>query len=199
MQLGLESKNFLVNLGGLRFFIFLQCSLIPILVFLAIFPWSCVRCSIWLNKKVHSIFFNALLAFIDSTFLVIILPGLLNIREVYYGHLEMDKSFIFSIVFLSALLVELVGVSIYLRCKRNQLDDEAPRKRCGYVFEELNYKIRGGWALTYPILYQIRFVILAGAAIFLGRYLVYQILAVLLITIIIVAVLGYAHPHRVVS
>jgi len=107
----------------------------------------------WLQRKVHSIFFNALLAFIDSTFLVIILPALLNLREVYYGHLEMDKSFIFSVIYLFVLVIEVVGVSIYLRCKRKQLDNEAPRKRCGYVFADLNYKIRGGWALTYPILY----------------------------------------------
>ena len=95
-------------------------------------------------------------------------------------------------------MIELIAISIFLKCNKERLDEKAPRKRCGYIFEDLNYRIRGGWALTFPILYQIRFALLAMTAVFMGEYLVYQTLIVVVSTIAIIAVLGFAHPFSIV-
>ena len=62
----------------------------------------------------------------------------------------------------------------------------------------MNYKIRGSWTLTYPIFYQVRFVLIAISATFLFKYLVLQVLAVILSSILITAVLGSAHPFKIV-
>ena len=97
------------------------------------------------------------------------------------------------------LTVELLGISVYLRRNRKRLDEESTKNRCGYIFEELNYKIRGGWTLSYPILYQMRFVVLAVSAVILSDYLVLQVMGICLSSILITAVLGSAHPLKVVS
>lgn len=71
-------------------------------------------------------------------------------------------------------------------------------KRCGYIYEDLNWKIRGWTALLYPIMYQLRFVILIAVVIYLNEYLVFQVLIIILSTILIMTNLGAAHPYAVV-
>lgn len=58
----------------------------------------------------------------------------------------------------------------------------------------MNHRIRGGWTLLYPVLYQVRFAVLAAAAVLLGNYLVLQVQLVVTSTIVIMAVLGLLHP-----
>lgn len=69
--------------------------------------------------------------------------------------IEMNSSYWFSVAALIICLLEVVLVSIYLKYHfmNKTLDKESTKDRCGYIFEELNYKIRGGWTLAYPILY----------------------------------------------
>ena len=43
------------------------------------------------------------------------------------------------------------------------------------MYEDLNFKIRGGWALTYPVLYQLRFLAISGIVVFWGGFLVFQV------------------------
>ena len=100
---------------------------------------------------------------------------------------------------LGILGFEVFAVTMYLLLRRKQLDSEASKNRCGYIFEELNYKIRGAWALLYPIFYQVRFVILAICIIYSGYNLVLQVLVVVLSSIFITAILGFVHPQRIVK
>lgn len=72
---------------------------------------------------------------------------------------------------------------------------EKSKKRCDYIYGDLNFRIRGGWALAYPILYQLRFCWLVFLILFLGDYLVLQVLLIELSTIYLMATLGSAHPY----
>ena len=121
-QLGYESRNFLVNLGGLRLVLLIQILLIPILVASAMMPWCCQKLSMWFKKKVDSIFFTSIYTFIDSTFLVIFIIGLLNVREVYNGHLEVDTSFWIAISALAVCVIEFVSVGLFLKYCQKRLD-----------------------------------------------------------------------------
>ena len=100
-----------------------------------------------------------------------------------------------------ALLVcalELMIVPIFLFKRFDNLDDERNKKRCGYMYEELNHKIRGRRALLYPIFYQLRFCILIAMALFV-KVLVFQAMSIVLSTILIMWLLGSYHPFKVVS
>ena len=66
------------------------------------------------------------------------------------------------------------------------------------MYEDLNYKIRGGWTLLYPVLYQSRFILLITMVLYAQEYLVVQIMVITLCTIAIMALLGYVHPFSVV-
>ena len=64
------------------------------------------------------------------------------------------------------------------------------------MYKESNYKIRGGWALLYPILYQIRFVALTLAIIYINGNVVVQVLIITMFTILVITLLGNAHPMK---
>ena len=66
------------------------------------------------------------------------------------------------------------------------------------MYEDLNYKIRGGWTLLYPVLYQMRFMILISLILYMQDYLVVQIMVITLVTIAIMALLGYKHPFQII-
>ena len=100
---------------------------------------------------------------------------------------------------LGILGFEVFAVTIYLILRRNKLDSEASKNRCGYIFEELNHKIRGAWALSYPIFYQVRFVILAICTIYWGKFLVVQVMVVALSSIFLSAILGFVRPQIIVK
>ena len=42
---------------------------------------------------------------------------------------------------------------IFFIKRHKGLDEEKNKNRCGYIYEDLNYKIRGAFALCYPLIY----------------------------------------------
>ena len=62
---------------------------------------------------------------------------------------------------------------IFFIKRHKGLDEERNKKRCGYIYEDLNYKIRGAFALSYPIVYQLRFVVLVFIVLYLEDVLVF--------------------------
>ena len=114
--------------------------------------------------------------------------------------METDDSFYFAIAALIVCALELVLVPIwfFITFRKGTLDEKKNKKRCGYLYEDLNYKIRGGWTLCYPILYQLRFLVLIMVVVLMQEYLVYQVLIITLCTIAIMALLGNVHPFKVV-
>ena len=104
-----------------------------------------------------------------------------------------------AVISLAICALELLIVPIFLfkKFSNKTLDDERNKKRCGYVYEDLNYEIRGHRTLLYPIFYQIRFCILIVMALFV-EVLVFQTMAIVLSTILIMWLLGTAHPFKVV-
>ena len=151
--LGYESVFFDANLGGLRFILALQILIIVIYIVIAISPCCFTRSKNWVGVKLEAIFFNSLITFIDSTFLVFLVTGMENVKQAMDGDVPYNYSFWMATIALAICAIEFFAISIFLRCYQKRLDEDKPKKRCGYIYEGLNYKIRGGWALLYPILY----------------------------------------------
>ena len=120
--------------------------------------WLCpLCCDKWrtcAKGRVDKCFWNGVLTVIDASFLVFIITAMIN---VYKASVEKtvpkDIYYVLSIVCLVVCLVEILACSIFLKLQIKHLDEEKNLKRCGYLYEELNYRIRGAWALSYPILY----------------------------------------------
>ena len=91
----------------------------------------------------------------------------------------------------------LMLLSIYFCRFKNDLDEERHRSRCGYIYQSLNVK-NGGWALAYPILYQLRFLLVVFLFLYV-KYVVIQLLVFNLSTVFICAVVGIVHPFKKLS
>lgn len=154
-DLGYESAYFLTNIGSLILVVFLQLLLIP----LSLAVWKLRFCKPSIKKRakkqVKGCFFNGILTFIDGTLVVILIMGLINTKMVSQGNIEADSSYFFSVLFLIACAAEMILFPIFVlvRFRQGTLDDKKNKKRCGYAYEELNYKIRGGTTLLYPVMY----------------------------------------------
>ena len=91
--------------------------------------------------------------------------------------------------------MELISVSIFLAVNYKHLDDKPKlKRRCGYIFEEQNYKTRGSLALAYPVFIQLRFVLLVFTLLYLQDYLVVQCILVNASSIALMVYLGFVKP-----
>ena len=113
----------------------------------------CAKVRACSRTKFDSCLFNAILAFIDSTFLVIVFMGIINLEKYNENFVEKNGSYWCALVGLTICALEIICVPIFMIRNRRTLDKEQNLKRCGYIYEDLNHRIRGGWALAYPIIY----------------------------------------------
>ena len=91
--LGYESVFFDANLGGLRFILALQILIIVGFIVIAISPCCLTRAKRWVGVKLEAIFFNSLITFIDSTFLVFLVTGMVNVKQAMDGDVPYNYSF----------------------------------------------------------------------------------------------------------
>ena len=178
--LGYESAHFLTNLGSLLVIILVQLFLIPVYYGISVFPKCHKKARDYSSKSLNSCFWNGVLTFIDGTFLLLVLAALFNVKQNYEGSVEKDASYYLAIVALLICALELIIVPIFFfrQSKKKKLGSEKNINRCGYIYSDLNYRIRGGWALSYPILYQLRFIILTFLILFVQDFLVIQVLVI---------------------
>ena len=125
--------------------------------------------------------------------------AMINIKASINGKVPYDTSFVLSIINLIICAVELIAMTLFLMIKhrKKQLRDKKSKKRCGYVYKDLSYRIQGGWALAYPIVYQIRFIILVYVVLFLSDNVICQVLLMALSTIFVIAIIGMHHPFKI--
>lgn len=81
VQLGYESPYYLTNLGSLLYIVFAYFALVPVLCLLAVMP-CCDKIKNWAKNKVRGVFYNGLLTFVDGTFLLLFMTGMINIKQV---------------------------------------------------------------------------------------------------------------------
>ena len=62
------------------------------------------------------------------------MQALLNLREVKRGQIEKDSAYYLSIATLTILILELLGLSVFLKWNRKELDKVRHKNRCGYIF-----------------------------------------------------------------
>ena len=121
----------------------------------------------------------------------------INIKNKREGNINGDFSYSLSIILLIVCFANMVivPVVIILLYKRGELETERRQRRCGFAYEELNYDIRGYWALLYPFFQNLRFVVLVYVTLYMEDYLICQLILMSLSTIFIMAVLSN-HPLR---
>ena len=97
---------------------------------------------------------------------------------------------------MAIFAVELISIPIFLAVNSKHLDKK-PRlkRRCGYIFDEQNFRTQGAFALAYPILFQLRFVLLVFTFLYLQDYLVAQCLLVSASSIALLIYLGFKKPR----
>ena len=91
---------------------------------------------------------------------------------MHNGNLEKDASFFASILGIIVCAAELVAISIYMAINVKKLDEKSKKKRCGYIYEGFDFKAKGRKALVYPILYQLRFILLVYTVLYLQKYMI---------------------------
>mmetsp|Transcript_34941 Transcript_34941/g.42829 ORF Transcript_34941/g.42829 Transcript_34941/m.42829 type:complete len:101 (-) Transcript_34941:1058-1360(-) len=96
----------------------------------------------------------------------------INMREEINDHVERNASYWMALFIVSACVLEILGVSSFLCKQKDKLKKKKNKKVCGYMYEELQYHIWGGWTLFYPILLQLRLFLIAYVTIYLKRFMV---------------------------
>ena len=189
-QLGYESVFFLTNMGSLLVLVALDFVWVLNIIILAKVPIFGQRVKNWAGQKFDGIFFNPCLAFLDGTFLVLFIMAAINVQHIVNHDSEMNASFYAAVITLAICSIEIASISLWLACNHKSLDTKKSKKRCGYIYQDLNYNVGGAWALAYPIVYQLRLVLFTCLVLFLNEYFVIQILLLTLATIVIFIFLG---------
>ena len=181
------------NLGTTFFLLSIQIMITFILLIMAL---TCcfTKCKEWARKKVNGIFFNSLLAVIDAIFLLILMTAAINIQQVHQGNISIDSSFIVSIFALTVCFLELIFVASILQLYKVSLHEERRIERFGFIYEGLNYNLQGRKALIYPVIYQLRLVLLVYTILYLNDFMIIQVMLISYSTIYIMAILGTVHP-----
>ncbi len=122
--------------------------------------------------KLDQALFNPCLAFIDGTFLILFIMAAINVQHIVNHDSEMNASFYAAVLTLAICSIEIVSISIWLACNYKRLDTRKSKRRCGYIYQDLNYKVRGAWPLAYPVVYQLRQVLFTCLVLFLNEYFV---------------------------
>ena len=167
--MGYQSAFLLTNLGTLLVLIALDFAWLLILIILAKVPMFGQRVKSWASHKFEKILFNPFLAFLDGTFLLLLIMAAINVKHIV-DHEDSAKnaSFYAAVITLAICAIEIISISIWLACNHKRLDSQKSKRRCGYIYENLNYKVRGIWALAYPIVYQMRLVLFTYLVLFLN-------------------------------
>ena len=111
-----------MNFGTLLFIIFFQVFITIILLTMGLFCCS-RKCKTWANTKIDGIFFNSILAVVDTSYLLIVMTAAINMKLVIEGELTINASFYASLFGLGVCLIEFICVSIFLRVYVSTLDD----------------------------------------------------------------------------
>ena len=80
VQLGYESSYFVSNLGSMILIWSIQLGLIPVLTLVYTLAWRVKKIRKWAKDKLGGIFFNSLIALVDSTFLIVFVKAFVNIQ-----------------------------------------------------------------------------------------------------------------------
>ena len=80
VQLGYESSYFVSNLGSMILIWSIQLGLIPVLTLVYVLTWRVKKIRTWAKNKLGDIFFNSLIALVDSTFLIVFVKAFVNIQ-----------------------------------------------------------------------------------------------------------------------
>ena len=125
----------------------------------------CVRCAYfrklrdYLRRIRRVTFFNRILAFWDGIQLTVTISACLNIQQCYVGALELDASFIASIIVLTLVAFVQPTIILIVMCKFKELGIISIRRWIGVFYEDLSTKKHG--MLLYVVLYFSRIVVLA--------------------------------------
>ncbi len=108
-----------------------------------------------------------------------------------------------SLAFGMLLLLFPIFVLIFYNLKKSQYlikkRDSDFKARYGSVINELNFKRRGRWALSYPLMQLLRKMWLALILVFANNRAVSNMFSVIAQSLVMLTVIGYSEPMIVVS
>ena len=194
VQLGYESAYFLSNLGSLLLIWSIQIFVIPLLVIIMFITVCGKKVSQWAKRKLNQIFCNSILTLIDVSFLMIFMMALINVQQYQMGIVEQNISYWLSVACLTGCAIEMVAVPLFLWRNYDVLDSERVRGRCGYIYQKLNYRVRGAKALLSPIFYQCRLIVLVFAVLYYSDNILVQLQLIQYSSFSLLAMLGYFRP-----
>ena len=129
----------------------------------------------WARKRLDGILFNKIIAITDGIFLIVVMNSAINIYKARERKVEINVSYVFSIIALVFCFCMLASIVVFIIRNYANLSDQKKKKRCGYIYSGLNYKKKGqGKALFYPLVYQLRFVLLVYTILYLHDYMIIQ-------------------------
>ena len=180
----------MANLGSLLFFFLFYFAEICCLSCTKKAPCCCDRLQSCAGNRLNLIFCNGLLTVIDGTFLVICITSAINIQQVARGNIEIGGSFWIAVLALAVYTSSVLFVAVFFCRNAAKLDEDKNIKKCGYVYESLNYKIRGPSTLAYPIVSQLRIMAFVYTLMYLSDHFIVQATLIILGTYITASFLG---------
>ena len=116
----------------------------------------------------------------------------INIKNEHAGLVDKDFSYGLSVTLLittSAYLIFGTTFVVYFH-KKEKLSGEKQKKTCGYLYQDLNYEKEGWGALLYPLLCNLRLIMLVYVTLYMQEYMVLQVFLMSLSTIYMVHILS---------
>ena len=129
--------------------------LVPgLIIFVLMFSWCCCRSRIknFFKRQTNSIFFNAIIQFVEGTLLTICVCCMINIYQVHNGTIKTNSSYYLALGLIATAGVYLVALIVYLNCKFSKLETEPVKIRVGAAYQNLAVSESGRSVLGYIFL-----------------------------------------------
>ena len=98
----------------------------------------------WLEKQLKDVFCNSILSTIDGALLPFMYVAAINIKSKNDGEVDIDGSYVLSVVLLVLCFanIVIVPIVIFYFHKKGELGTEKRQERFGVAYDSLNYQIR---------------------------------------------------------
>ena len=162
-KLGLESDNFLLNVGSSLIFLHLQFAIIFLGLLLFMCSKCCKSCTGCLTKVKGKIWrvliWNGVLDLLFSVQIELQLCSFIQLQNVSWGGTFGDAYSMISAMVVAAiycLMPFIVGCLLYRNAKRDMLEQPSFKKRYGTLTEELRLKNNRVLRLALPLILWLR-------------------------------------------
>ena len=194
-SVGYETSDSILNSGPITIIIILAPFLILLLYLLSRF--CCFqRCRAYFKSQLEKTFFNRVIIFVDSSFLILGVSCTVNIYQVYVGVISKNFSYYFAIFAIVCYIPYLLVLLFYLCREFPKLETERMKKRVGNSYVDFDLKGAGRSALVYMAISYSRRVALCFVITFGRSSIVAQLLFTNFCSLLIITFIGIMKPFK---